>query len=95
MKVDSIPINILQPIANTPLEGAAALSDNEILRAFAIFRIINPQADIRLAGGRMRIKYIQEQAFRSGVSAAIVGDMLTTIGSTVKRRLGAFRKIRI
>lgn len=93
LKVDSIPINLLQPIPKTPLEDASPLSDSEILRTFAIFRIINPQADIRFAGGRIRIKHIQKQALSSGVSGAILGDMLTTIGSTVREDLKLFEEL--
>lgn len=93
LKVDSIPINLLQPIANTPLEGATPLNDNEILRTFAIFRIINPQADIRFAGGRMRIKHIQKQAFGTGVSGAMLGNLLTTIGSGVEEDLELFEEL--
>ena len=93
LHVDSIPINILQPMPNTPLEGASPLSDNEILRTLAVFRIVNPEADIRFAGGRMRIKHIQKEALQCGVSAAIVGDLLTTIGSTVKEDMELFQEL--
>ena len=80
---DSIPVNILQPIKNTPLENAASLSKEEILKTFAIFRLINPSAHIRFAGGRLSIKNFQEEALHSGVSGILMGDMLTTVGSDV------------
>lgn len=83
--VVSIPMNILNPIPGTPLENTEPLTDDEILRTFALFRLINPTAHIRFAGGRTRISHIQHKALRSGVSAALVGDLLTTIGSNIQQ----------
>lgn len=80
---DSIPVNILQPIKGTPLENLEPLTKDEILRTFAVFRLVNPRAHIRFAGGRAAIASAQETALRSGVSALIVGDMLTTAGARV------------
>ena len=91
--VDSIPVNILQPIKNTPLEGAAPLSPEEILKTFAIFRLINPRAHIRFAGGRLSIRDFQEKALRSGVSAILMGDMLTTVGSGVADDFAMLRRM--
>lgn len=76
--VDSIPINALMPISGTPLEGLPQLTENEILRTIALFRYINPEAEIRLAAGRALMQNDGEVAFCSGASATITGNMLTT-----------------
>lgn len=75
---DSIPINALMPIKGTPLEKERRLSEDEILRTVAIFRYINPTAEIRLAAGRALLTNDGEMAFRAGASATITGNMLTT-----------------
>ena len=80
LKADSIPVNILNPIPGTPLENMPPLTDEEILVTFALFRIINPTAHIRFAGGRSKILHIQEKAMQSGISAALIGNLLTTVG---------------
>jgi biotin synthase len=90
--VESIPVNILMPIAGTPLENAAPLTDSEILRAFAIFRIINPTAEIRFAAGRLRIRHILSEALACGVTASLVGDMLTTVGSGIEEDMNFLKE---
>jgi len=93
LKADSIPVNILNPIEGTPLYGTPPLSDDEILTSFAIFRIANPRAHIRFAGGRMQISHIQKKALKCGVSAALVGDMLTTVGSDMKQDFAMLKEM--
>lgn len=85
-EADSIPINALMPIAGTPLENQPTLTEEEILRTIALFRYINPTADIRLAAGRALLSNDGEKAFAGGASATITGNMLTTAASATIRK---------
>lgn len=87
LDVDSVPINVLNPIKGTPLEESELLSDEDILKTIAIFKIIHPRARVRFAGGRVLITHIQDRAVNGGVSAAIVGDLLTTLGIDMEKDL--------
>lgn len=84
LHIMSIPLNSLMPIPGTPLEALPRLSEDDILRTVALFRLINPEADIRLAGGRALMQDNGRESFRSGASASITGNMLTTSGSTIR-----------
>lgn len=80
----SIPINILAPIKGTPLQDTPLISDEEILIAVALFRFAHPRVTLRFAGGRSRLSHnALLRAMKVGVNGAIVGDLLTTIGSTI------------
>ena len=80
----SIPVNVLSPIPGTPLGDTPLISEDEILDSVAIIRLIHPTVQIRFAGGRARMsKEAQLQAMRIAVNSGIVGDLLTTIGSSI------------
>lgn len=83
---DSIPLNILSPIPGTPLENTPLLDEDEFTDAVALFRFVHPRTELRFAGGRARLsRAAQAEALRTGINGGIVGDLLTTLGSTVAR----------
>lgn len=89
----SIPVNILIPIPNTPLESVTPISFEDVIRAIAIFRIINPHAVIRLAGGRNQFGASQYECFTSGANGAIVGNFLTTPGNSLQEDLEQIKRM--
>lgn len=89
----SIPVNILNPIPGTRLAGMPPLKDEEVIRAVAMIRILNPEVSVRLAGGRSRIKAIEPELFRCGISGSIVGDLLTTTGSDIDTDKAMFLRL--
>lgn len=91
--VNSIPLNILNPIPGTPLAARTPLSNEEVCRTAAIFRFALPAASIRLAGGRGLLPDKGRQAFQSGANAAITGDMLTTAGISIENDLNMIKEL--
>lgn len=80
---ESIPVNILTPIKNTPFESYWNKIDEEnILRTLAIFKIACPEASIRIAGGKKArlSEEALEKAFKYCADSTIVGNYLTTTG---------------
>ena len=82
--IQSVPVNMLNPIPGTPFEHHVQLTQEEMQRIVAVYRFILPAASIRLAGGRGLLPDKGRSCFTSGANAAISGDMLTTAGITAQ-----------
>ena len=91
--IGSVPINVLRPIKGTPLENEKPISADDVLRTAAMFRFILPTAFVRFAAGRNVFENSGEIAFRSGMNAAITGDMLTTSGNGIKDDIKMFSEL--
>ena len=84
LDVDSVPLNILNPIKGTPLEHQPLISEEEVIRTVAVFRFLLPRKTLRFAGGRMRLsRESTARILRGGMNGALMGDMLTSIGNQV------------
>jgi biotin synthase len=84
LEVDSVPINILMPIAGTPLATARPISVPDILRTIAVFRMAFPDKAVRIAGGRdTALADFQGLAFWAGADAMLIGGYLTQRGRAV------------
>ena len=87
LDIKSIPINILTPIPGTPLAELQPPSLQDVLTTIALFRFINPDAVIRMAGGRQQLGSEQYRCFAAGANGSIVGNYLTTTGSSIAHDL--------
>ncbi len=79
--IQSIPLNALMPIKGTPLQDVPQISAEDVARTVAIFRFINPTANIRLGAGRGILPGSGATVIGRGASASITGNMLTTAGA--------------
>lgn len=81
LKVDSLPLNILNPIPGTPLADKEPLPPLDILQTIAVYRFILPETDIRYAGGReTNLRDLQALGLIGGINGMLTGDYLTTSG---------------
>lgn len=92
---DSIPINILMPIKNTPFENYHNKIDEEnILRTLAVFKIANPDSILRFCGGRMRLsEENQQKALQSCVEGILTGNYLTTTGKSPQEDINLVKSL--
>ena len=77
---DSIPINFLHPIQGTKFGEMDELTPMKCLRLIALFRLVNPSKEIRIAGGReVNLRSLQPLALKAA-NSIFVGDYLITGG---------------
>lgn len=88
IKPDSVPLNFLHPIIGTPLQNINSLKPQEILKIIALFRIVLPEINISVCGGReQNLRNLQSWMFYAGANAAMLGNYLTTIGNPPEKDL--------
>ncbi len=80
--VDSVPINFLNAIPGTPIEKKLKpLTALECLKIIAVARLMMPDTQIRICGGREKnLRDMQSFIFVAGANAVMIGSYLTTGG---------------
>jgi biotin synthase len=75
----SVPINLLVQVENTPLYGTEELDPIEFVRSIAVARIMMPQSVVRLSAGRTAMsEELQALCFLAGANSIFYGDTLLT-----------------
>lgn len=88
LETHEIPCNFLNPRPGTPLQSATLLHPLEALRCVAVYRLINPDAVLRYAGGReVVLRDLQAYGMLAGANGLIVGNYLTTMGRSAEADL--------
>ncbi len=80
LRVESLPVNFLHPIDGTPLGDREPPPVGRCLRALALFRLTNPRAEIRAAGGRERCLGGAQGLALFAANSVFVDGYLTTAG---------------
>lgn len=80
LQVESLPVNFLHAIEGTPLGDRPTLPAGDCLRALALFRLTNPRAEIRAAGGRERALGAAQGLALFAANSIFVEGYLTTPG---------------
>ena len=87
LEPDSVPINFLIPIEGTPLAGLNELTPQRCLRILAVFRLLFPRSEVRIAGGReVHLRSLQPLGLYLA-NSIFIGDYLTTKGQAAEADL--------
>ncbi|WP_346292506.1 biotin synthase BioB [Sphaerothrix gracilis] len=85
LKVTSVPVNFLIPIAGTPLAEQNQLNPRRCLRILCLYRLLLPTQEIRIAGGReVHLRSLQPLGLYAA-NSIFIGDYLTTPGQATQR----------
>jgi len=93
----SVPINLLVQVENTPLYGTEKLDPIEFVRTIAVARVMMPASVVRLSAGRTAMsEEMQALCFLAGANSIFYGDtLLTTPNPAENSDLALFDKLGI
>jgi len=97
LNVQSVPINILNPVPGTPAaENYKPMTPFEVLKLVATYRFILPDKDIGVFGGRERaLGSLQPLMFIAGANVTLIGDYLTTKGQPPEKDLQMIKDLEL
>ena len=84
LEVPSIPVNFLIPIDGNRVRDDGSLTPERCLRALCLMRFVNPDAEIRVAGGREGHLRSQQSLSLYPANSLFVEGYLTTRGDAIE-----------
>ncbi len=94
LDVDSVPVNFLMPVQGTPLADVRSISPADALKIIALFRILMPEKEIRICGGRITALHdLHPLIFASGANGMMIGNYLTKSGREPNKDLQMLRDL--
>ena len=91
----SVPINMLIPIAGTPMGDNEAVDPIDFVRCIAVARIMMPKSVVRLSAGREWMSdETQALCFLAGANSIFVGEaLLTTANPHIEKDNDLFNRL--
>jgi len=86
IEVDSIALNFFVPVGAATVQ-AEKLSPEKLIRIIAMFRLVNPDSELRICAGRAGLEEMGDRMFSFGVTGIMTGTLLTTSGSQLENDL--------
>jgi biotin synthase len=94
VRPDVVPVNFLVPVPGTPLGQSDPLEPLEALKILAVYRLMLPEIDLKLAGGRETVlRDLQSWIFFAGATSCMIGNYLTTAGRDSETDLRMLRDL--
>ncbi len=95
LEVDIVPINVLIPIKGTRYENSKLINASEVIRTFALYRVILKDKIIKFAAGRETImKDFQGLIMTSSADGFLTGGYLTTRGRSIEEDLNLINELK-
>lgn len=94
---ESVPVNMLVQVENTPLHGVDKLDPIDFVRTIATARILMPKSTVRLSAGRTDMTdELQALCFLAGANSIFYGEkLLTTDNPETSDDVALFNKLGI
>jgi len=94
LKTQSFPVNFLKPMPGTKFQDMDYISLTEALRTIALLRLVMPEMDMFICGGREEVfQDNQEALFAAGANGILGGNYLTTKGQDPKKDMEMIEKL--
>jgi biotin synthase len=94
--VESVPINFFTPVSGTPFGNMEPLSPLDALKIIALYRLILPDREIRICGGRLAtLRELNPYIFFAGADSFLIGNYLTTQGKRPEEDLQMIKDLEL